>query len=176
MTKLFSEYIKSYNLTEENAPEFFEAVGDLYYSPQVQSLRQYEQHFDIDRLQHVTSVAYLSYIIAKKLGWDYRIIARGSLLHDLNYYDWRDGTGEWHRPHGIKHPIFSAYNAIELNKEITDIEIEMIKCHMFPLTLRLPKHKEGYVLIFSDKYCANREVLYSFSKTYKKKFDKLIKG
>lgn len=176
MTKLFSTYIKSYNLDTNNASEFFDAVGDLYFSPQVQSLKQYEQHFDIDRLQHITSVSYLSYKIAKKLGWDYRIVARGSLLHDLNYYDWRDGSGEWHRPHGYKHPIFAMYNAIELNKEISEIEIEMIRCHMFPLTLRLPKHKEGYVLIFADKYCANREVLYSFSKRYKNKFDKLIKG
>ena len=125
--KLFSEYVKSYNLNRENASGFFDAVSDLYFSPQVQSLKQYEQHFEIDRLQHVTSVSYLSYVIAERLGWDSRIIARGSLLHDLNYYDWRDGDGEWHRPHGYKHPIFSAYNAIELNKEITDIEIEMIK-------------------------------------------------
>ena len=122
--KLFSEYVKSYNLNRENASGFFDAVSDLYFSPQVQSLKQYEQHFEIDRLQHVTSVSYLSYVIAERLGWDSRIIARGSLLHDLNYYDWRDGDGEWHRPHGYKHPIFSAYNAIELNKEITDIEIE----------------------------------------------------
>lgn len=176
MTKLYSAYINSYKLDHIKDKEYFEIVEDLYFSPQVQSLMQYEQHFEINRFQHITSVSYLSYKISKKLHWDYRRITRGALLHDLFYYDWRDGNGDWHRPHGYKHPIFAMHNAVELNEDISEMEKDMIKCHMFPLTLNLPKHKEAYILIFADKYCANREVLYSFSKSYKRKFDKLTKG
>lgn len=175
MGKLFDAYVRSYKLDENNAAEYFSLVGDLYFSNQVQSLAQYEQHLDINRLQHVTSVSYLSYLISKKLGWDYKMITRGTLLHDLFYYDWRDPTGNWHRPHGYKHPKFALLNAIELDKTLNNIQKDMIRHHMFPLTLP-PKHKEGFIVVFADKYCANRELLYSLSKNYKEKFNSLIKG
>lgn len=174
MGKLFDAYVRSYKLDSVKDKEFFELVSDLYFSPQVQSLAQYEQHLDINRLQHVTSVSYLSYLISKKLGWDYRMITRGTLLHDLFYYDWRDPTGNWHRPHGYKHPKFALLNAVELDTTLNEIQKDMIRHHMFPLTLP-PVHKEGFVVVFADKYCANRELIYSLSKNYKNKFNSLIK-
>lgn len=175
MGKLFDAYVKSYKLSPETDKEFFAVVGDLYFSDEVQSLSQYEQHLDINRLQHVTSVAYLSFLISKKLKWDYESITRASLLHDLFYYDWRDASGNWHRPHGYKHPKFALLNAVELDKTLNGVQKDLIRHHMFPLTLP-PKHKEGFVTVFTDKYCANRELLYSVSKHYKNKFNLLIKG
>lgn len=176
LSKLFNSYIKSYTITPETEEEYFSLVRDLYFSDEVQSLAQYEQHLEINRLQHVTSVSFISYKIAKKLKLDYRMIARGTLLHDLFYYDWRDASGNWHRPHGYKHPVFAYYNAQELNKDISEPEKDMILHHMFPLTLSLPKYKESYILIFSDKYCAAQELIYSLSKSYRRKIDLLIKG
>ncbi len=175
MSWLFDCYVKSYVMDKDSEKEYFDLVGDLYFSPQVQSLCQYEQHLDINRLQHITSVSFLSYTISKRLGLDYRTVARGTLLHDLFYYDWRDPTGNWHRPHGYKHPKFAALNAAELNRELSEKERDMIIHHMFPLTTSLPKYKESYILIFSDKYCATRELLYSLNKRYKKRFNSLIK-
>lgn len=174
MGKLFDAYVRSYKLSAENDADYFELVGDLYFSQQVQSLAQYEQHLDINRLQHVTSVSYLSYVISKELGWQYRMIARGTLLHDLFYYDWRDPEGNWHRPHGYKHPKFAILNAVELDKSLNEIQKDMIRHHMFPLTMP-PKYKEGLVIVFADKYCASRELIYSLSKRYKQKFNSLIK-
>lgn len=175
MSKLFKHYILSYKLDADSKCEYMSLVFDLYSSQQVQSLEKYEQHLDINRLQHVTSVSYLSYKIAKKLGWDYKTIARGTLLHDLFYYDWRDATGDWHRPHGYKHPIYAYHNAIELNRDISEKEKDMIRHHMFPFTVVPPKFKESYIIIFTDKYCAWRELYYSLNKRYKRKFDMLIK-
>ena len=62
---LYEEYCKSNKLSSENNDGFFDVVGDLYFTEEVQSLKQYEQHLDIDRLCHVTSVAFLAYKIAK---------------------------------------------------------------------------------------------------------------
>ena len=59
MSRLYDEYCKTYALTKENSDGFFDAVGDIYFSPEVQSLEQYEQHLDIDRLRHITAVAYI---------------------------------------------------------------------------------------------------------------------
>lgn len=172
MNKLYYEYCKSYNLTKDNASEFFSIIEDLIDTEEIQLMKQYEQHFEIDRLQHVTSVAYISYLISRKLGIDCKTATRCALMHDLVYYDWRDGTtGQWHKNHGYKHPNYACLNASELcKKELTDLEDDIIRHHMWPLTLTPPKHKEAFVVTFADKYCATREVLYSFNKKYKTKF------
>lgn len=174
---LYYEYCKSYKLDGENCDGFFDVVGDLYYTDEVQSLKQFEQHLDIDRLSHITSVSYLAYKISRQLGLDYRKAARSAVLHDLFYYDWRDGvTGKWHKLHGYKHPKYAALNAAELNKNISKEEIDAIRKHMWPLTLLPPSTKEGLVVCFSDKYCAAIEVLYSINKKYKQKILEDIEG
>ena len=37
---------------------------------------------------------------------------------------------------------------------LNNIEKDIIEKHMWPLTLRLPKYKESYVVLMVDKYCA----------------------
>lgn len=171
MDKLYQDFCKAYKLTQENNDGFFDLVADIYNTPQVQSLAQYEQHLDIDRLQHVTSVAFVAYKVCKKLNLNYKAAARCALMHDLFYYDWRDGeTGRWHKLHGYKHPKYARLNAKELCPDITEFELAIISSHMWPLTVIPPKSKEGVVVSLADKYCATREVLYSVNKKYKEKF------
>ena len=83
MNKLHQAYISSFLGREHMSPAFFEAIEDLYNRPEVQGLSIYEQHLDIDRLQHITSVAYISFLTCRRLGLDYRTAARGAILHDL---------------------------------------------------------------------------------------------
>ncbi len=171
MSKLYNWYLKSYKLSPENSAEFFEIFGDLIDSQEVQSLKEYEQHLEIDRFQHVMSVALISNYICKKLSKNHYAATRAAIMHDLVYYDWREGdTGKWHRPHGYKHPIYAAMNAKELCHDLTDKEESIIRTHMWPLTVSPPKSFESYVIVFADKYCATREVLYSVLPSYKKKF------
>ena len=169
---LYEEYLKTYKFSEENSDGFFELVGDLIATDEVQSLKQFEQHLDIDRLQHILGVSFLTYKICKKLGWNHIEATRAAVMHDLVYYDWRDcETGGWHKRHGYKHPRYAAMNARELCKsELTEREENMIRCHMWPFTVVPPKYKEGYIVLFSDKYCATRELMYSLSKKYKARF------
>lgn len=175
MKKLYKEYCKSYKLTNENSDGFFDTVSDVYYSKEVQSLKQYEQHLEIDRLQHITTVAYLSYKICKKLSMDYKSAARAAVMHDLVYYDWRDGeTGGWHCLHGYKHPKYACLNANELYPALSEKEDDIIRRHMWPLTVTPPKYKEGLVVTFADKYCATIEVFYSVNKKFRERFIKTI--
>lgn len=175
MSKLYEEYCKSYKLDENNSDGFFETVKDVYFSDEVQSLKQYEQHLEIDRLQHITTVAYLSYRICKKLRLDYKKAANAAVMHDLVYYDWRDGeTGGWHRLHGYKHPNYACLNAKELYPELSKKEENIIRRHMWPLTVLPPGSKEGFVVTFADKYCAAIEVYYSLNKKYRTRFNKII--
>ena len=176
MQKLYYEYCKSYKLNEENSEGFFDTVSEIYFSNEVQGLKIYEQHLDIDRLQHITAVAFLTYKICKRLSLDYKAASRAAVMHDLFYYDWRDGeTGKWHCLHGYKHPKYACLNARELYPDLSDKEEDIIKCHMWPLTLKPSKYKEGLVVTFCDKYCATRELMFSLNKKYKKRFLEDIK-
>jgi uncharacterized protein len=42
---------------------------------------------------------------------------------------------------------------------MNNIEKDIIEKHMWPLTLRLPRYKESYVVLMVDKYCALTETL-----------------
>ena len=171
MHKLYKTYLQAYRLNETNDNGFFAVVHDIYFSEEVQSLQQFEQHLEIDRLQHITSVSYLSYMICKKLGLDYQSAARAATMHDLFYYDWRDGEhGGWHRMHGYKHPKYAALNAKELYPPLSKKERDIITHHMWPLTMVMPNSAEGFVVSLSDKYCATRELFFSLSKRYKQRF------
>lgn len=171
MGKLYKEYCKSYKLKKENDDGFFDVVSEIYFSDEVQGLKIYEQHLDIDRLQHITTVAFLTYKICKKLSLDYSSASRAAVMHDLFYYDWRDGeTGKWHRLHGYKHPKYSCLNAKELYPALSEKEENIIRRHMWPLTVLPSKYKEGLVVTFCDKYCATRELMFSLNKKYKERF------
>lgn len=79
----------------------------------------------------------------------------GALLHDYFLYDWHIHDKS-HRLHGFKHPKTALNNALkhyDLNKR----EIDIIKNHMFPLTLVPPHHRESIMVCLSDKICSSFE-------------------
>ena len=169
MSALYNAYVHSYCLDRDRDGEFFELVGDLYDTEEVQGQKQYRQHSDVNRLDHVRSVTYLTYKISKKLRLDTRAAARGAMLHDLTFYDWHD-PARWHRPHGFKHPRFALINARKLNPAITPREENTILRHMWPLTPIPPRYPEGWVVTLADKYCATQEMLRDKTAYFGRKF------
>lgn len=169
ISRLSRAYIRSFNLnTNDSAAEFFTCISDLFTTEEVQSLKQYEQHLLINRLDHITSVAYISYLVCKKMGLNYREAARGAILHDLFYYDWRDKYSH-PRPHGYLHPGIALKNArILCGDKLTALEANTIKRHMFPLTPIPPRYPEGFVVSMADKYCATWELYLSLFSTGKR--------
>lgn len=174
MSKKFEYYLKSYKLDREKDEEFFKLIDDIYFTDEVQGLKIYPQHADINRLTHITSVAYVSFCLAKEKGADLRQTVRGAVLHDLFYYDWHEN--DWsHRPHGYRHPGFALKNARQLT-HLTPIEENIIYRHMFPLTPIPPKYKEGLIVSMADKYCATQELLIARNKKYAQKFKRALEN
>lgn len=173
MGKLHDLYKKTYTLSSREDEEYFSCVADYYYTEEFQSMKPYIQHGSIDRIQHINSVAYMSYRIAKKLKFDYYRTARGALLHDLFYYDWHDPDPS-HRLHGYYHPGFALENARQLSAknelDLTALEENIIKRHMFPLTVIPPKFKESLLVCLVDKYVATKEIIICSSEKRSRKF------
>lgn len=161
-------------LSEEFDREFFDTVGDLFNTDEIQGMKIYPQHSTVNRLDHITSVTYMSYVFARKHNLDWVAATRGAMLHDLFYYDWHDK--DWsHRPHGYRHPGFAVKNAKTLNPAITKKEENIILRHMWPLTVVPPSSAEGFTVSLCDKYCATLEMLIAGTKSVSRIFGKSLR-
>ena len=72
-------------------------------------------------------------------------------------YDWHNQLTP-HHLHGFFHPGVALRNA-SMDVELTPIEHDIIKKHMFPLTLVPPKYLESWIVCWIDKKCSTRETL-----------------
>ena len=124
-------------------------------------MNRYIQHGNTTCLLHSIAVSYYSYRLCKflKLNIREKELIRGALLHDYFLYDWH----EKYNPsknlglHGIIHPKIALFNA-KKDYNINDIEEDIIKNHMFPLTFYPPKYKESAIVCIVDKICSIYEI------------------
>lgn len=136
--------------------EFENCISDLIQNETVISMNKLIQHSNITCLEHSIDVSYNSYLVCRGLELDYKSAARGALLHDFFLYDWHI-TKSGHGLHGFTHPVTALKNANE-NFCLNVIEKDIIEKHMWPLTIRLPKYKESFIVSFVDKYCSTAEI------------------
>ena len=122
------------------------------------------KHHNTTRMDHSIKVSYYSYKCAKILGLDYKCVARGGLLHD--FYDEEISKCEKVKDKvllfSVKHPDIACENAksiVELNEK----EENIIKTHMFPVSNKVPKYAESWLVSLVDKILSTVE----FSKKFK---------
>ena len=137
--------------------EYFEFVKDLLNDEIVQEMKNFRHHYSTTCYQHCINVSYYNYLVCKKLGLNSKSAARAGMLHDLFLYDWRvEKRKHGEMPHGMRHPKIALQNAKE-HFDIDKREEDMIVKHMWPLTIKLPKYAESYVIVAVDKYSAVME-------------------
>jgi len=135
--------------------EFMSIAAPVLENPVVASLSRYKHHGGKTRLDHVKEVAWLSFLLGKRFSLDYRAMVRGALLHDLFFYDW---LHEGPRLHGFRHHNIALENA----KKITALspkEKDIIKKHMWPLTIVPPRYTESLIVCMVDTFCSVTDYL-----------------
>ena len=129
-------------------------------------MKSFTQHGMTSVFEHTISVAKYSLKMAnvlEKFGAkiDRRSLVRGAILHDYFLYDWHHHDGRWH---GFTHSDSAARNAAE-DFDISPREENIIKSHMWPLTLRhLPRSREAAIVCIADKLCSAKETLFQRGK------------
>ncbi len=135
---------------------------DIMDSDNFRNTRNYIQHGTMTVRNHSMDVARCSLILNKKLGLrcNKRDLVRGSLLHDYFLYDWHDKEflKERQRWHGFRHPKIALSNA-EKEYSLNDTQREIIRKHMWPLSVVPPTCREAWVVTAADKYCSFMETV-----------------
>ncbi len=147
-----------------NDREYLEIVGQVLDNEEFNKLKLIEHH-GISRYEHSLKVSYYAYCIAKSLKLDYVEVARAGLLHDFFLSD-DERTSKDRFLSTFTHPKKAVMNADRVFG-ISQREADIIKSHMFPINLTVPKYAESWVVNFSDKvigaYELSRKFGYRFS-------------
>lgn len=158
-------------------PKIKQYGKEIIKSDNFHQMRNYKQHGDVSVLSHSLRVAERSLRFAKfmqKIGIevDEKAIVRGALLHDYFLYDWHEKDLR-HNWHGFRHAATALRNA-EQEYELTEMEKEIIRKHMFPLNITPPTCKEAWIVNLADTYCSTGETLMG-RKSHEERRGKIIK-
>lgn len=118
------------------------------------------EHHGLSRYEHSVKVSYYSYKIAKALKLDYEETATGALLHDF-FLSPEDRTKYERIISTFVHPKKAARNANDIFG-ITRKEEDIIKSHMFPVNLTVPKYAESWIVNLVDKMVGTYEFAFKF--------------
>ena len=134
-------------------------VNNILDNDEFLKIRQIEHH-GISRYDHSLKVSYYSYRIAKALHLDYEQTAIGGLLHDF-FLSPEDRTQSDRLKSVFTHPK----QAVSMAKNYFDLttkEEDMIRSHMFPINLSIPKYAESWIVSMVDKCVATNELALKF--------------
>lgn len=143
----------------------FNTILKPYLShPKVQQMKEYCAHGRISVFAHSLGVADMAYKLDRRFGSksDLQVLLTGALLHDFYLYDWHDAKLSFNifKMHGYTHPSAACRNAVE-TFHVDERTQEVIRCHMWPLTLRsVPRHREAVLVCIADKLCALKETFH----------------
>jgi uncharacterized protein len=131
-------------------------AGDILKSEKSNSRRYHIQHGNTSVYRHCVDVARRSVKINRKfnLKASERDLIRGALLHDYFLYDWHTRKRENNEYlHGFTHPKKALINA-EKEYDLTAKEKDIIIKHMWPMTIKIPRCRESWIVVAVDKYSA----------------------
>ncbi len=145
-------------LQEQSAEKLSRYLGD----ERLMKMKAYIQHGNVTTYDHSVLVAYYSCMLAYKLRLrlDEHALIKGALLHDYYLYDWHEKAA-WHKWHGFRHPYLAAENALR-DFELSEKELEIIRKHMWPLTIIPPCCKEAWIVNCTDTFISLIETISRF--------------
>ncbi len=138
------------------------SAPDILNSRNFHKTKEHIQHGNMTVNSHVWNVARYSLALSDKLHirCNRHELIRGALLHDYFLYDWHIPDEEnSHKLHGFYHPGTALRNATQ-EYSLTEREKDIIKKHMWPLTVVPPMCREAWLVTTADKWCSLMETLH----------------
>lgn len=163
--KQAEKWIKNYMKQRRLHRNIMRDASDIVKSYNFNKTKEYIQHGNMTVNSHCMNVARYSLAISNKLErigitCNKRELIRGALLHDYFLYDWHHKDYvKPHRLHGFYHPGVALKNARKEYK-LTPREQDIIKKHMWPLTIVPPMCREAWIVTTADKWCSILETVH----------------
>ena len=139
--------------------QYMSIVNNILDNDEFLKIKKIEHH-GISRYDHSLKVSYYSYKIAKVLHLDYEQTAVGGLLHDF-FLSPENRTQKERLKSVFTHPK-QAVAMARTQFELTKKEEDMIRSHMFPINLSVPKYAESWIVSLVDKCVATNEFAIKF--------------
>lgn len=139
-----------------------EHASDILQSQNFGRTKEHIQHGNMTVNAHVLNVTRHSIALSEilRIKCNKRDLIRGALLHDYFLYDWHTPDEENpHKLHGFHHPKRALHNA-DKEYDLTAIQKDIIKKHMWPLTIVPPMCREAWIVTVADKWCSTLETLH----------------
>ncbi|MHB8074747.1 HD domain-containing protein [Desulfosporosinus fructosivorans] len=146
-----------------------EHIDDILNHDEYKQLASYTHHRPFTTLEHSIRVAQIAYdwsirLEDRKIRLDTQALIRGALLHDFFLYDWHHLRPDGSRWHGFRHPRIACDNA-ERCFNLNEKEKDIILSHMWPLTVRMPRSREAFLVMIADKMASIQEFRFKFKRT-----------
>ncbi len=156
------QWQKYYMKERELHKQIHDSAKDILQSKNFKFTKEHIQHGNMTVNKHCINVAKYSLAFSRKLHikCNERELIRGALLHDYFLYDWHDEEHiKPYKLHGFYHPGRALKNA-DKEYQLTDRERDIIKKHMWPLTVVPPMCREGWIVTMADKWCSFMETIH----------------
>ena len=140
----------------KNNKEFYNIIDDILCNSEFLKLN-FKNHHGITRYEHSLRVAYYTYQITKFLKLNYIDTTRAALLHDF-FIDEVEDRNSIERLR--EHPLYALENAKKYFS-INELQEDIIIKHMFPVTFKVPKYLESWIVDFLDDVAAVYERCFS---------------
>ena len=131
--------------------EYFKIIKPYLQNEEVQKMIDIKHHL-VNRLSHCLSVSYYSFLICKKIKWNYKAVAKAALFHDFYFTKIKDEDGIKDKIEEFAngHAEEAYLNAVK-NFHLSPLEENIILSHMWPLSKYRPKYKEAIIVGLVDK-------------------------
>ena len=129
--------------------DYYDIINDIYKHDEFMKLNDCRHH-GITRYDHCLRVSYYTYLITKALHLNYKEATRAALLHDF----FTDEVLTFNVVHKItKHPDIAVKNASK-HFELSELQKDIIRTHMWPCTFMPPKYLESWIVDMIDDISA----------------------
>lgn len=155
MDKDFLKIAKK-KLTIDEIKELYSFIKPIIEHYEFQKRKKYKHH-DNSVFEHSVLVCIRAYKISKVIKCNKNDVIISSLLHDFYFNPWQGPNRDKKKyklldMHGFRHSKEAAINSkFYFEEKLNQVIIDSIRKHMWPLTVKTPKYREGWIVTISDK-------------------------
>ena len=143
----------------EKDSSYINIVDHILKNNEFNEIKKIEHH-GTTRYAHSLRVSYYSYKISKLLHLDYVETARAGLLHDF-FISGEERNKKDRFVSTFVHPKKAVDNSIRVFG-LNEKEMNIIRSHMFPINITLPKYAESWIVSLVDKAVGTYEFCKKF--------------